>query len=370
MSAPVTPGLGAIPTVLTDRHLFIGGSEAFELLNERQYGKGCVRALAYRKSQIKPDFPERVPLAERDEAMRGRGVLLRGKEMENLAARFYMEDTGRNLIRTPGKVRRHPEYPGAGVHVDRMIVGTDDYSTGDAEIKTHDEGPFLNILRNGLPPGHNLQLQWAMFITGHRWGAFIILGVFGGLPLKHFDVLNDATIGEIFKRELDKFWSTLAKNELPPPPFPADDGRCKVCPWRLTCRGELIDQDELLNLMAEAKGKKRLTPIQNDELDHACEDRALILSEIEALDHDSDDEEKMGALQLVNRRIRELIGDQDALLVNHRWSVTSSDGIWSGLDQSRLKQEKPELYKDFFISRRPTGRKRITVTAVGKEKSR
>jgi hypothetical protein len=56
--------------------------------------------------------------------------------------------------------------------------------------------PFLNILRNGLPSGHNLQLQWAMSITGHRWGTFIIIGVFGGLPLKHFDVGSDPSISK------------------------------------------------------------------------------------------------------------------------------------------------------------------------------
>jgi predicted phage-related endonuclease len=258
------------------------------------------------------------------------------------------------------------------VHTDRIILAhrivengelTDQTRpTGDAEIKTHGEGPFYNILRNGLPAGHNLQLQWSLFCTGHSWGAFIIMGVFGELPLKHFDVERDPELMNIFAAEVDKFWATLKAGDLPAQLADASDVRCKVCPYRLTCRGEALDPEEYHRLIDERNGKRALTPINNDELDQALADRALIKSEIEALIGES--EEDPGALILVNRRIKELLGEVDAATVNKHWRVYCSENTWSGLDVQRLKAEHPEIYKQYYISKKPTGTKQLKVYAM------
>jgi predicted phage-related endonuclease len=348
-----------LPPSAEIRHTFIGGSEAYELLNERQYGKGCVRALGYRKTETPQDIDER--------AARGvtiKGILQRGHLLEDVIAQLYMRDTGRLLVRR-NRLVRNPEYPGAGVHTDRIILADamTDRPTGDAELKSHGEGPFLNILRNGLPPGHNLQLQWSLFCTSHTWGAFIILGVFGELPLTHFDVVRDDDVIEIFKRETDKFWNVLARGELPPPPFPADDVRCRICPWRLTCRGEHLDPEELARVLAEKNDKTPLATIRNDELDELLMNRALIQGEMEALDNESEDEP--GALQIVNAQIKELMGDTEAGLVNGRWRVYCRPNTWNGLDVQRMKQEAPDTYKKFYISR-PTGKKRLNVYPVNR----
>jgi predicted phage-related endonuclease len=341
------------------RHTFIGASEAFELLNERQYGRGCSRALAYRKLQT----PEDVPSASaKERAMSMRSVLQRGHLLEDLAARLYMATTGRSLMRRTRLVR-NADHHGAGVHTDRIIHAYDeDHPTGDCEIKTHQEGVFLHILRDGLPPAHNLQIQWSLFCTGHAWGAFVILGVFGGLPLKHFDVRRDPTLMNLFAFAVEDFWNTLQAGELPPQLPEASDLRCKVCPYRLTCRGEALDPGEYRRLMREREGKRTLTEITNEELDQALADRALILSEMEALDHDS--AEDPGALQLVTKRIKELLGDTEAAAVNKHWKVYCSDHLWSGLDIARLREEQPEIYKRYFVKERPTGTKRLRVYAI------
>jgi len=366
--SPRLPEVSAnLPPDAAERHTFIGGSEAYELLNERQYGRGCVRALAYRKRQT----PEDVPEERRRWRTSMAGVLKRGQLLEDVAAQLYMNETGRSLIRRRRMVR-NPDHPGAAVHTDRIILADprrETSSTGDAEIKTHGEGPFLNILRNGLPPAHNLQLQWSLFCTGHQWGTFIILGIFGGdaltgLPLKYFDVERDGAIMNLFATATDNFWQTLKAGELPPHPFPADDVRCKVCPYRLTCRGEMLDPEELHRLMAEREGRKPLKSLHHDELDQALADRAYILGQIEALT--SEDEEFPGDLQLVTARIKELLDEigEPALLVNKRWKLYYSEGVWSGLDQKRLRAEEPAVYDKYRIDRRPTGSKRLTVYAM------
>lgn len=346
-----------------ERHTFIGGSEAYELLNERQYGRGCARALAYRKLQT----PEDVPTASlKERAISMRGIFKRGQLLENLAAQLYMEDTGRSLVRR-NRLTRHPDYPGAGVHVDRIVLGDDEHPTGDCEIKTHSEGPFLNILRNGLPPAHNLQIQWAMFCTGHTWGSFVILGVFGGdentgLPLKHIDVKRDVALMNIFADAVTNFWGGLRAGVLPPQLPDARDIRCKVCPYRLTCRGETLDPVEYRRLMREREGKREIVEVTNEELDQALADRALILSEIQALD--CDDPEDLGALQIITGRIKAMLADQEAVAVNRHWRVYCSEHLWSGLDIARLREEQPEMYKRYFIKERPTGTKRLRVYAM------
>jgi predicted phage-related endonuclease len=356
------PRLAQIDSAAPDaelRHTFIGGSEAFELLYQSHYGRGCARALAYRKLQT----PEDVPTATAKERAIGmRGILHRGHLLEDLAARLYMNATGRSLLRR-ARLVRHPDFPGAAVHTDRIVVALDERGTGDAEIKTHGEGPFLNILRNGLPTAHSLQLQWSMFCTGHQWGVFIVLGVFGELPLKHFDVARDPDAMLLFEHAVPEFWARLRAGDLPPQLRDADDKRCKVCPFRLTCRGETLDPEEYHRLLAEREGKTALTPMANDELDQALADRALILSEMEALSNESDDPDELGALQLVTRRIKELIGDQEAVLVNQHWKVYLRDHIYRGMDISRLKEEQPEIYKKYFVSR-PTGTRALRVYAL------
>jgi hypothetical protein len=346
--------------ILEDRDTYIGGSEAYELLYQKQYGRGCARALAYRKLDTEPDFLH-VDITER--AKKLGAIMNRGHMLEDLVARLYMDATGRSLIRVP-KLRRHPDYPRAAVHTDRMILAQNGLPTGDCELKTHGEGPFYGILRNGLPPGHNLQLQWSMFCTGHTWGAFVIMGVFGELPLKYFDVKRDEEIMALFAKAVEEFWGKLQAGDLPPQLADPSDIRCKACPYRLTCRGEQMDVAEYQHLIDDGYRNRPITRVHNDELADALGDRQIILSEIEALDSDS--RKDPGALQLVNERIRQLLGDEEAVEVNGRWRVYHHFGTWSGLDQSRLKFEKPDLYKDYYISGRKTEKRKLRVYAVAK----
>lgn len=341
-------------------HKFVGGSEVFELLSTPQYGRGCARALGYRKLRVPEDFPERITSSRR-------ALFARGHRFENVAAEMYMELTGRKLIRQ-NNLRIHPDFPGAGVHTDRIVLADGDRPTGDVEIKTHAEGPFLHILREGLPVGHSLQLQWSLWITGHTWGAFIVLGFLPEAPLKFFDRDADEDCFEIFAREHDRFWDLVDQGKLPEPLEDPNDMRCKLCPWRLTCRGELIDPAELQRIMHEKRTPLKV--VVDDELAEACEDYTNTRAQIDLLDKESKDPMELGALQLVTRRIKELVGDRPGLLVNRKWKILSWDGTWSGLDQQRLKQEQPEIFEKYSISGRRTGNKRLTVSAIEKKERR
>jgi len=319
---PPVPPEQAKEAWLAERRTFIGGSDVYKLLNEKQYGQGCVRALAYEKLHIEPDYPE-----QDDDEVR-QALFRRGNVMESIAAEFYAEDTGRKLRRPPmdenglPKAKRHPEYPWAAVHADRIVLAGygDVRETGSAEIKSRGMGPWLQMLRSGLFNGDNLQIQHAMFVNNHSWGPFITIGMIpdGTLPLKHFDVPRSEPIIDIIKQAGDKFAETVwVKGELPERPFAGDDERCKVCAWRMACRGEEIDAAAAAALKAEKSGKTPLVQISNNILSQALADRAVLKAQVRAITNPEPTKEfpDPGALELVEEVIERELGSTEAAMV-------------------------------------------------------
>jgi predicted phage-related endonuclease len=328
---------------LDSRRYFIGGSEAFELLNQAQYGKGCRTTLAFRKLGVEPDFPE----MREDDA-----ILRRGRILEPLVGMLYEEQTGRRVRRPPmdeggmPKTKRHPDYSWAGVSTDRIILtgfgGVTE--TGDLEIKTRNEGPFLRVKRMGPFPGDLLQSQWSLFVTGHQWGALATLGVFGGLPLSHFDAKRDEELIDIFKREGDAFATDVwVKGIAPAPTIAHDDQRCKVCEYRLTCRGEEVDRAEAAAIREIKKSKKNLILIENATLAKTLADIDLMKGEKKSIEE---------AIDVAEDRALAEMGDIDAALVRGYGKAYVMDSQANYLDAQRLKAEKPDIHADYFVSKK------------------
>ena len=340
---------------LETRRKFVGGSDAYQLLNEKQYGRGCSRALAYDKLGAEPDFEEDDPELQL--------LFKRGNVLEPVIASLYAEETGRHVINPPKDLNGYPvarmskQYPFAGVHVDRTILagygGVEE--TGDLEIKSRAEGPYWRMVRNGPFTGDFLQTQWSNFVTGHKWSAFVALGVFGSIPMRHYDFARDEKIIEIFKREGEQFANTVwGKGELPAHPFPATDDRCKVCVYRKTCRGELADANSMKFLAEQKRAKGDLIQIDNPELAQALQDRDLVKQEIKALT--SDKEDAPGALEVVEKRIYDLQRDENGNRIERGYILGYGKSyltqtVWSGLDATRLKAEDPALYEKYFVKR-------------------
>lgn len=356
---------------LEGRRKFIGGSEAYQLLNEEQYGRGCARALAYDKLGVEPDIDD-TPDAELEALFR------RGNLLEPVIAQAYKEETGRDIVNPPkdengmAKARINKAFPWAGVHVDRTIrAGTAGVeTTGDLEIKSRAEGPYYRMLRTGPFKGDFLQTQWANFVTGHSWSAFVALGVFGSIPIRHYDFARDEAIMDIFKREGESFANTVwGKGEVPAHPIPADDIRCKVCIYRQTCRGEAQDANAVAFLRESKKAKGDLVQIENADLAQALRDRQLLKSEIKALDNDPEkesDENPVGALQLVERRIFELQKDSDGKRVERAFVLGFGKSYltptaWSGIEVARLKAEQPAIYEQYYVKGKLTGSETLRV---------
>lgn len=337
-----------------ERQKFIGGSEAYKLLDQPQYGSGCWTELGFEKLGVEPDFPKEV-----DEDLMRRGTLL-----EPIVAAQYMEETGRRVIQAAqdtvtaadgSKVKlpraaRSKEFPWAGVHVDRIILaagGTGVEETGVLEIKSRAEGPYLRVLRTGPFPGDVLQVQWGTFVKNYTWGAFAMVGVFGSLPMRHFDYKRDEEVIDIFKRQGDTFANHVwGKNEVPPPRISPDDQRCKVCPFRLECRGEATDAQLARAVKAEKAAKGELVTVEDPTLVELLTRRTLADQEIKTAKEAIEDLDK----QIIARQ-----GDKKKIYLVGFGKNYVYASKFNGLDQTRLKAEKPDVYAQYFISGKETG---------------
>ena len=354
MSTQVTPEPAPPSTPmdawLAERNTGIGGSEAFELLNEPQYGKGCATALAFRKLGTEPDYPQELDADDQ-------ALLRRGNILEPLVAQMYEQETGRK-VRRPNlnehglpKLQRSKSDPWAVVHTDRLILagagGVEE--TGDLEIKTRGEGPFLRVLRTGPFPGDMLQPQWSTFVTGHSWAALATLGLFGSLPLRHFDVRRDEQLIDLFKREGNKFADQVwGHNQVPEPVIAADDPRCKVCEFRMTCRGEQIDRAAVQAMKEIKANKKPLIQIADPELAHVLNDADILKAEIKTLE---------GTLEHAQAKAKEALTAAGVTpgtggYVVQYGKVYLMESQANYLDSQRIKADHPDWYEQYFVSKK------------------
>lgn len=150
----------------------------------------------------------------------------RGRMMEAVVGRKYMDETGRKL--KPGKFRRHKKYPWLQGHPDRLIVSqtkppyknvTDGY--GVLELKTANQYVFKQMQAEGLPQTYLLQLQHYMGLTGLKWGAF---GVLCPDPWDFvtFEVSFEEELFEQVAYVLERFWKDNVERGIPPLPEPVD----------------------------------------------------------------------------------------------------------------------------------------------------
>jgi hypothetical protein len=312
-----------------DKQLTIGGSEVYELLNEPTYGKGCRRALAYKKLDYKPDF---------DLGASVRPLLDRGLRLEQVAADMAAEQRGWKLIRN--KTKTHKQFPWARVSTDRLIRRQNGIPVGDLEIKTRSEGAFYRILRDGPLKADQMQLQWSLWITGHSWGSLAELGVFSDLPLKTFDYPADKEMFEIYENEGRAFNEQVFVNkQLPPPPFEASDPRCKVCPYRLTCRGEEVDPHEWNVQKQIAKTGKNLVQLDDPEMVEAMTDIALFKAEIDSLEESS---------SLAKEKVLAKLVGYDGAVLRGYGNVYRTAVIQHRFDTKRFKEDKPDIYEQYL----------------------
>lgn len=140
----------------------------------------------------------------------------RGNRLEQIAAEFYTDQTGKRLMRRNAALT-HPEYDFIKGHIDRKIVGEDAL----AEIKCPSVGAYWKYQREGLPQSMIVQMQVYLGLAGYDRGVFIIFCA-DQWDAAIFEVEFSVEIYDEAVRAAADFWNYHIIAKEPPDPNKAD----------------------------------------------------------------------------------------------------------------------------------------------------
>jgi len=296
---------------IEERKSGIGGSDVHHLFSEKPYG--CSRKLFYEKTGQEADHP-----------VTDTGVMERGNVLEPVTADFYVKETGHKIVRR-NEALVHKDYPWARANVDRLIHN-DPRGVGVLECKTAGREMFFKIKKEGLPSSYILQLQWYLFVTGYKWGAFAVLWA-DGWQFLHFEVERD---GEMIKHLLDagqSFWRN--KDNRMPPRLDSSDKRCKTCPFRTTCQGEA-----LLNAVSSDNGEIPTDYSLDDLVNEFIRYKEIV-------------DEATELMEGSKLKLKEAIGDRPAV-DTHGYRIHFAPFESNRFDTRRFKKDHPELAEKYL----------------------
>jgi len=306
---------------------WLGGSDFGSLYSLKPYG--CARQLWYQKRGEKPDYPQEVS-----------GPMLRGTAMESTVAALYVAATGRKVTHRKSYPRKSREWLRGSP--DRRIspLGNGDErdkrGPGILECKTAGQWQFAKFRNEGLPETYVLQIQHYLALTGYKWGAFAILWA-DNWSFVHFEIERDDALIESMLVAGEKF-IRLVENGPAPDRLDASDARCRKCPFRTTCQGDLLTAAADDHLTDEQREK--LTVLDSEpELERLFAERDAIKS----VSDDASD-----ALDAINDRIKDRMDalGHDAIQVPGFRSYYQHS-IQRRMDSVRLRAEKPEIADEY-----------------------
>lgn len=180
---------------VADRRNYVGASEVAAILD-----------LDPNKSKLQL-YNEKVGLTE---PFAGNKHTERGQKLEDIAAREFMEVTGKT-VRRDRRTLVHPDYPFLRGHLDRRIQGT----KRPMEVKNPSRGMFYKVQREGLQNSWIMQGQTYMLLDGAQvleWCVFCA-DAWECVP---FEQDFDPQIAEFIVQKVVEFWNNNVLARVPP----------------------------------------------------------------------------------------------------------------------------------------------------------
>lgn len=240
-----------------------------------------------------------------NEAMR------QGRDLEEYVAGRFTEETGLK-VRRSNKMYRSKEHPFMLADVDRLIAGED----AGLECKT---ASILNAdkWKDGrIPPHYLIQCLHYMAVTGKKqwYIAVVILGV----DFKYRKITWNQTLIDELTAVEEAFWN----HHVIPRKMPEPDGS-EAC-------------GEALSRYFHSARKKSSIPLVG--FDEKLKKREEIQKGIRRLEQEQ---------RQIEQEIKCYMQDNE-LAFNDRYRVSWSNVDTARLDAKRLKEEQPEIYKNFI----------------------
>lgn len=233
-----------------------------------------------------------------------------GHDLEDYVAQWFMEATGLK-VRRSNYMYRSEEYPFMIADVDRLVVGED----AGLECKTASAYNADKWKDGEIPLHYIMQCYHYMAVTGKRtwYIAAVILGREFTYRKLEWD---DELIRQMIEAEQD-FWENHVMKKV----MPAPDGS-KACDAVL----------EQYFHMAQKAGTIELTGFD----EKLCR-REEILSQISELQQEQSKIEQEVKLYM----------QENEFAVSDNYRVSWSNVETTRLDTQRIKQERPEIYRDY-----------------------
>ena len=297
---------------VASRRAYIGASDAASVLGAGRYG--CKRKLAYDKLGFEKDIDDSA-----------RPEFTRGRRLEQAAADYYQEKTGRKLKKTEtafvaGK-------PHLGANLDRLVWAPErGPAPGYLEIKVVGRGSMIQIKKNGLIEDYAIQLQAGCAVKEMKWGSFAIYSPETD-ELLHWDVEADKALGEKILEEADDFFSFHVERKVIPNALPDGSKPCETCPWAITCR-------EGREIPAAASGIIILPP--------EMEGLVAKFAEIKGISSEASD-----AGEGLREEILAAIGEKPGLYQAGKYQFKLTIAEQKRFSGAALKLANPEMYEKF-----------------------
>lgn len=273
----------------------IGGSDAGTVCGINPYSSAM--KLFYDKTGKEVEEQE-------NEAMR------QGHDLENYVVQRFTEATGLK-VRRSNYMYRNTEYPFMIADVDRLVVGED----AGLECKTASAYQADKWKDGDIPLHYMLQCYHYMAVTGKR--TWYIAAVILGKEFVYHRLEWDNELIESLIHAEKRFW----EDYIIPRKMPNPDGS-KIC-------------NEILNQYFHSAKDKSVVKLVG--FDEKLDRRAEIIKQVESLQQE---------LTYIEQEIKLFMQENErAFSEKYRISWVNVKSI--RLDTKLLKQEKPEIYKEY-----------------------
>ena len=235
--------------------------------------------------------------------------------LEQYAAQEYEAETGKKVRRWSVELI-NSDYPFLKGNIDRQIL-LDDRGVGILECKALSTFNFKRVEMYGLPDEYICQIQH-YFLCGngaYKWGAFAIVNRDNGRLLT-FEIMPDAALQAEIVKVCVPFWTESVEKRIQPvETTPAQDAKIALPKFDGTITD--LTGDEKLNALCAER-------VEN----------AKLVDEAKAL------------LAQTDAQICAELGDTEAAECRGARLYYKSSSRTT-LDSTRLKKEKPELFKEY-----------------------
>jgi len=281
---------------LAERRLGCGGSEIHHIYNDKPFG--CRLRLWYEKVGIPPDFPQQY-----------NSLLDYGLYLEPWIRAGFERRTGRTVVSRETIV--DPKLPWRRANLDGVItadqpgrrwvgneeliwpedplslappkvVGERKPSFGPTpamyEAKSVNSWYFDKVKRHGLRADHIRQGTWNGGLLESDWGSFAIQNRDSSEQIA-IDFEVDRELDAMMIDDVGTFWTVDVEMKRQPDPLPQIDDRCRTCPWRRACRGN-VD----LGNMEYPDDSRQYEVIDSEELHVLAEKYEQAVADVKARD--------------------------------------------------------------------------------------